>query len=97
MDDPLTLCLLHLVGQTGNEERQWQQVAIQSEAFLALPCICVHQIAVLHLNCKMTIAAEALREEEEKEEGALCFLSMKERQKHKEPERRESICVFSLL
>lgn len=60
MDDPLTACLLHCVGQTGSEEQQQQRVAIQSEAFLALPCICVHQIAALHLACKMMIGAEAL-------------------------------------
>lgn len=93
MDDPLTLCLLHCVGQAGNEEQQRQRVAIQSEAFLALPCICVHQIAALHLVSKMMIAAEALNEG-----GLFVFnkLSMKERQKHKEPEKRERehLCVF---
>lgn len=62
MDDPLILCLLHCVGQAGYKEQQRQQVAIQSEAFLELSCICVYQIAALHLACKMTIAAEALNE-----------------------------------
>lgn len=59
-------------------------------------CICVHQIAALGLACKMKIGGEALNERRRR--GRLFVfneLSMKERQKHKEPEsrEREHLCI----
>lgn len=60
-------------------------------------CICVHQIAALGLACKMKTGGEALNERRRGGGGLFVFneLSMKDRQKHKEPEsrEREHLCV----
>lgn len=50
MDDPLCCASSASVSrQAAAEERQRQRVSIQLGVFLRLPCICVHQIAALHL------------------------------------------------
>ncbi|XP_029994705.1 transmembrane protein 26-like [Sphaeramia orbicularis] len=40
-----------MLAPAGNEEQLQKREAIQSEVFVALPCICVCQIAALHLLC----------------------------------------------
>ena len=63
MDEPLTLCFLHCVGQTGNGEQQFNQ-----RPSLAPPHICDGQIVALGLARRMKTAAEAVNE------GGHCFV-----------------------
>lgn len=102
MDDPLTLVSCAVSGRLHGYQR-WQRVAIQSEAFLTLCCICVHRIAALGLDCMMKTAAEALNKRGVCVGGLFVFnkLSMKESERKKDREiwsqtrKKENICVFS--
>lgn len=89
MDDPLCPCLLHSIGQAGNEEQQKQRVAIQSEAFLVPACICVHQIATFHLACKIMIETEALNEV-----GLFVSNKLSMEERHEKRRLKEHLCVF---